>query len=221
MHDHLVAVTSELVLAQNDSVANWVGAIGQWAGVFATVAVAVVIYRWQRQHDEVERRDREKTQAALVTMEVDYSCHDERTMHVVITNHSDQQVRWPRIERISNAQPEVRWAERARLVDEEGLQYCVRPEDVLLPGKSEYVPYQHFSDGQPVDLGVEFFASGDERLIKRDVQVSDVTITFDMFGIRWWRTGNGDPVRVEPGETRPAGFAVARLLRRVARRDRR
>lgn len=181
-----------VVLAQADSIATWLGVAGQWAGVFATVWVAVVIYGWQRRRDESERHDREKSQAALVTIDVDYSTRDG-TRRVVITNHSEQQVRWPKIELISNAQPEVRWAERTQLFDEDGDQYCLRPNEKLLPHESEHVPFQHFDGDLPVKYG--FFA--EEEPIKRWVQVGDVTITFDMFGVRWWRVGNGDPVRVE------------------------
>lgn len=193
-------MTSTAVLAQADSVATWISAIGGLVGTIATITVAVIAYRWDRQRDmadrrdrETERRNREAEQARLVAITVDYSSYGSSGMSVTITNHSEQQVRWPRIESISDAQPPVRWGDRVRLFDEDGEEYGFQPAEVLLPHTSTYVPYEHFdADGRPINLVNAFFTDA----IKRYVRVNDVTITFDMFGARWWRTGNGEPVQV-------------------------
>ena len=186
------------MLAQAGAVATWLGMAGQWVGSIATASVAVLVYRWKRQDAEAEQRDKEKAQAALVMIDVDYNSTGDG-VRLVITNHSKQQVRWPKIETISNAQPKVRWADGVQLFDDDGEQYWLRPKEVLLPGESDQVPFQHFdAKGQPIGLLAVFRAQDQGPLIKRGVQVSDVTISFDMFGARWWRVGNGDPVQIEP-----------------------
>lgn len=79
------------------------------------------------------------------------------------------------------------------LVDDEGEEYVLRPDEVLHPHSSTRIPYQHFDiDGQSINLVEAFFTDA----IKKHVRVNDVTITFDMSGVQWRRTGNGESVRV-------------------------
>ncbi len=223
-------MTSTAVLAQADSVANWLSVAGQWASALATVFVAFKVDQWQRRRDTEERRDRETAQARLVTITVDYSSYGSNAMSVAINNHSEQQVRWPEIESISNARPRVRWGPQVYLVDEvDGEEYVLRPDEVLLPHTSTRVPYQHVDDADRPINRVDAFL---EDTIKRDVRVDDVTITFDMSGAQWRRTGNRDPIRVaqhaptqrerlHPLRAQVGPFVadwVSRIRRRVLRR---
>jgi hypothetical protein len=73
-------VTSAVALAQTDSqadsLATWLGVIGQWVGAMGTLAaVGVALWLAQRGHrrEVAEQRDREATQARLVIITVDYS----------------------------------------------------------------------------------------------------------------------------------------------------
>lgn len=177
--------------------ATWFGVAGQWASALATAFIAVKVDQWQRCRATEEQREREVEQARLVVITMNYSSDGSSAMSVEITNRSEQEVRWLKIETISNTQPEVRWGERTHLVDENGEQVCLQPDGVLLPRRSTRVPHQHFdADGRVINLADAFFERDDP--IKIWVQVDDVTISFYMFGVRWWRIGNRDPVRVDP-----------------------
>lgn len=195
---------------------------GQWVGALGTI-VAVGVALWLAQRDrrrnEAERRDREASQARLVTIAVDYSDyahpHDyEYAMaRVVITNHGEQRVLRPEAEQISGARPQVHWGRQVPGGDEEPLY---SPPEVLLPLASHFVPFEHIdADGRLVDpteatdkyKSVEKLNAADNLhistkitavgKIKKWVDVNDVTITFtDMSGLRWRRTGNREPIRV-------------------------
>lgn len=169
---------------------SWLNAISAVAAVFITLGLA----RWTHRWDTEERRDRETAQARLVIITVDHSSYGSNAMSVSINNHSEQQVRWPEIESISNARPRVRWGPQVCLVNEvDGEEYVLRPDEVLLPHTSTRVPYQHVDDtGRPINRFDYYFKDA----IERDVCVDDVTITFDMSGAQWRRTGNRDPIRV-------------------------
>lgn len=178
-------MTSTAVLAQADSVATWIGAIGGLVGAIGTVA-AVVVALWLAQRD---RRDRQAAQARLVTITVSYPEYDDRKEYVVpwveITNHSDQPVHRPRIKKIE-AQPPVRWGRKQTIYDEYSL-----PEE--LPASANHrVPFEHFTtDGIPIDTTV---APG---RIEKWVDIDGVTFTFiDAAGLQWLRTGNRKPIRV-------------------------
>lgn len=190
-------MTSVTVLA--GSLTTWLGVVGQWAGVFATTSVTYIIYRWQRQHDETERRDREKTQAALVVIELecfiknngDYVIEENGTMWLVITNRSEQQVRWLKVETIITPYSYVHFGQ---IIDGEWEEDSAQLP-VLPPHESARMPFRNFRGGGPVDFSpLLFMADGFNRYIP---SLNDVVISFNMFGARWWRVGNGDPVRVE------------------------
>ncbi|MGH4011626.1 MAG: hypothetical protein ACRDTH_26255 [Pseudonocardiaceae bacterium] len=74
---------STVVLAQADSqvdsVATWLGVVGQLVGAIGTIA-AVCVALWlaqrERRRSEVERRDREAAQARLIIIDVDYSDYE-------------------------------------------------------------------------------------------------------------------------------------------------
>lgn len=192
------AMTQATVLAQTESVADWVKAIGQAVGSIGTITVAIVALRW----DHRERRDRKTAQATFVTIEVDCVApwYKNDAMSVTITNHSEQAVLQPKIESMGAARPPVQWGwDQVRLVDDDGEEYGLRRDDMLLPRMSTRVPFQHFdADGRPISLLDIFWPDP----IEKCVQVSDVKITFGMSGV-WWRlTGNGEPVRVaQPAPT--------------------
>jgi hypothetical protein len=76
-------MTSTVVLAQADSMANWLGVAGQWAGALPTVFVAFKVDQWQRQRNTADRRDRERSQVTLVTIVMDYSYYDSGTWGVL------------------------------------------------------------------------------------------------------------------------------------------
>ncbi|MGH3778872.1 MAG: hypothetical protein ACRDRR_24585 [Pseudonocardiaceae bacterium] len=178
------------VLAQADSVATWLGVAGQWAGAIGTVAAVVValrLARWERRRDTAERRDREAAQARLVTIVVTYPEYDDRREHnvpwVEITNHSQQPVHRPSIESIVGARPSVRWGRGQT----DYIEYSLR--EVVPASENDRVPFAHFNaDGEPIDTTVT------PGKIEKWVDVDNVTITFmDAAGLRWRRTGNGEP----------------------------
>lgn len=177
-------MTSTAVLAQTDSVANWVAAVGQVlgaVGTFAAVVVALRLARWERRRDTAERRDREAAQARLVTITVDYRDFNRAIPGVVITNHSEQPVHRPEVHSMGDPRPPVRWGPRMELKG-----YPHRPTEVLSPHGSRYENFHHI-DGAGVFT----------RDVVQRVRADDVTITFvDAAGLRWRRTGNGEPVRV-------------------------
>lgn len=206
-----VTMTSTVVLAQAESVANWLGVAGQWVGAGATVFVAYIVDRWQRQRNNAERHDRERSQAKLVTIAMDYSVYGSGTWGVLIINQSEQQVRWPRIESIGGDRPKPRVGPQVYLVDEDGEEIGWSPDEVLDPRRSTRVPFEPLdADGQPIDIPAAFMANTLDRYVPR---VDDVTITFYMFDVQWWRVGNRDPVRVEPA---PAGLTQTKCPRRSA-----
>lgn len=115
---------------------------------------------------------------------------------VLIINQSEQRVRRPRIETIGGARPTPRVGEQVYIVNEDGEEIGWSPEQVLDPGKSIRVPYQPLNaDGQPLNIPAAFMADTLDKYVPR---VEDVTISFYMFDVRWWRVGNRDSVRVEP-----------------------
>jgi hypothetical protein len=82
------------------------------------------------------------------------------------------------------------------LVDEDDEEIGRWSPDVLDPRGSIRVPYQPLNaHGQPLDIPAAFMANTLDKYVPR---VEDVTISFYMFDVRWWRVGNRDPVRVEP-----------------------
>ncbi|MDQ2883997.1 MAG: hypothetical protein M3Y48_23310 [Actinomycetota bacterium] len=193
-------MTSTAVLAQADSVTNWLGVAGQWASACATVFVALKVDQWQRRRGTEERRAREMEQARLVVITVDYTSHSNgENGWVEIANYSELQLERLKIESISDALPPVRWADRVLFVDEDGDEYYIKPDDSLLPRtRPVRVPYQHIdADGRPISMLDDFF----NDKIKRVVFVDDVTITFDMSGVQWRRTGKREPVRA--GQSAP------------------
>lgn len=139
-----------------------------------------------------------------MTIEVDCS-----QQVVTITNRSEQQVRRPHIESISGPRPPVRWGDRVHELNEDGEEYEVGDRDGDSDDGEEYVQvlqphmstggvqYQYFdAQGQTVSTSTFFN--------ERNVRVDDVTITFDISGVRWRRTGNREPVRVaQPAPTQP------------------
>jgi hypothetical protein len=148
-------MTSTTVLA--DSLTTWLGVAGQWAGVFATMLVAYIIHRWQHQRDVAERRNRETTQAALVIIELEclierngkYMIKEDGVMWVVITNHSEQQVRWLKVEKINARYGSVHFGQP---VDGEWEEDSAQLA-VLLPHKPARIPFRYFHvDGNPVNF---------------------------------------------------------------------
>ncbi|MGH7489780.1 MAG: hypothetical protein ACREMY_29875, partial [bacterium] len=73
---------------------------------------------------------------------------------------------------------------------------CYLTPLVLLAHAPHYVPFEYLdARGQPINPDNNIFA--ETSPIKKWVGVDDVTITFtDLSGVRWERTGNGEPVRV-------------------------
>jgi hypothetical protein len=222
------AMTSTVVLQQSELIANWVSAIGQWVGAIATIAVAVVAYRWDHrrhlaeQHErETERRQLAMTLAKQITIAVDYSDYahpydSEYAMaRVVISNLGEQRVFRPEVKQI---RAQVRWGKD---VSAEGGEPFYSSPEVLLPLTSHIVPFEHVTDDgrivDPADAANVYRAvqktdnAGKLHIVteiavpgkvKKWVDVDDVTITFiDTSDVRWWRTGNRDPVRAEPGPT--------------------
>ncbi|MGH3522155.1 MAG: hypothetical protein ACRDU4_04835 [Mycobacterium sp.] len=162
-------------------------------------------YQAERDDRDAERRKRDTEQAKLVTITMDYTTNGTGTMGLVITNDSEQHVGWPRVESIGAmhvARP-PRWGEQLPLVDEDGEEYRIESYPVLRKHNSIRVPFQYFgADDQPVSLVATFMANTIDRYILR---ADDVTITFDMFGVRWRRVGNIDPVPCGPASTNAAG----------------
>ncbi|MGH3934247.1 MAG: hypothetical protein ACRDS1_04600 [Pseudonocardiaceae bacterium] len=152
----------------------------------------------RRQHEMYQTE-----QAKLVTVTVDHSRNSTGTMGLVITNGSEHHVGWPRVEAIGTARP-PRWGEQVPLVDDDGDEYEIEPRAVLQKHKPYRVPFLHFNaDNQPVNLAGVFMAGEMDRYIPR---ADDVTITFDMFGVRWRRVGNVDPVPCGPASSNAAGL---------------
>jgi hypothetical protein len=92
---------------------------------------------------------------------------------------------------MGDARPPVRWGPD---VDMSGTIYAEYSQpDVFPPKTSHVVPFEHVgADGHYINP----VASG--TIVKR-VNTDDVVITFtDTSGLRWRRTGNGEPVRVIP-----------------------
>jgi hypothetical protein len=147
----------------------------------------VEIMRRQHEANEAERRNRENAQATLVTIEVGYS-----PPVVTITNDSEQQVRRLRIKSIINAP--VRWGIWVHELDmdgeecEVGYKYGGSEEYVLQPHTRTSIPYQYFDEAGGRTVPDNVF---NERIL-----VDYVTITFDMSGVRWRLTGDGEPIRV-------------------------
>lgn len=145
---------------------------------------------------EIMRHQHETYQtelAALVTIEVDYSTgvygdnNDLRS--VTITNHSNQPMNDFQIKSMGDVRPPAHWGwDQLRLVDEDGGEYVLQTDKMLLPHKSTRVPYQQGRLDPHID---NFFNDKVEY-----VKVDDVTITFSMSGVCWQRTGNKQPVRV-------------------------
>jgi hypothetical protein len=142
----------------------------------------------RRQHEEYQAE-----QAAFVTIEVGYSTSvygdNSDLRSVTITNHSNQPVHRPQIESMGDVRPPARWGwDQLCLVDEEGDEYVLGTDGMLLPHAFTRVPYQQ---GR-LDPHIDNFFNDKVKY----VQVDDVTITFGMSGARWQRTGNRQPVRV-------------------------
>lgn len=159
-------------------------------------------YQAERDDRDAERRKRETEQAKLVTITVDYSTNGTGTMGLVITNDSEQHVGWPRVEsiRAMHAARPPRCGEQLPIVDEDGEEYWIRHDPVLRKHNSIRVPFQYFGAGdQPVNLVAAFMANTIDRYIPR---ADDVTI---MFGVRWRRVGNIDPVPCGPANSNAAG----------------
>jgi hypothetical protein len=140
----------------------------------------------RRQHETDQAE-----QAALVTIEVDYSTgvygDNNNLSSVTITNHSSQPVNDLQIESMGDVRPPARWGwDQLRLVDEDGGEYVLQTDEMLLPHTSTRVPYQQ---------GTSHIANFFNDNVKY-VKVDDVTITFSMSGAWWRRTGNKQPVRV-------------------------
>jgi hypothetical protein len=147
-------------------------------------------YQAERDERDAERRDREKEQAALVTIEV-----SDSPSVVTITNHSEQQVRQLYIESINGPQPEVRWGGQVLLESDMNGEVCAvsdwygySEKRVLRPHTSTNVEYQYFDAHNYQTVSPNFFTES--------VRVDHVTIMFDMSGVRWRLTGNEEPVRV-------------------------
>ncbi|MDQ2880475.1 MAG: hypothetical protein M3Y48_04225 [Actinomycetota bacterium] len=153
-------------------------------------------YLAERDEREAGRRDQEAAQARLVIIEV-------VNRSVDITNHSEQPVRRPRIESIGGQLMEDDpWggllpSARMELIGG-ARQQCVRWEDnpsreagkyaeVLPPHQTHRVFLSYWqADGRDIDHP------------PYEVDLEDVTITFtDTCGLRWRRTGNGEPVRID------------------------
>ncbi len=186
-------MASTVVLVLADSAANWsaIGAIGQCVAAIGALAVAVVALRW----DHRQRRDRERAQAALVTIEMGGSSahygNNNDVWAVRITNHSNQPVDRPQIESMGEVPVHWGWGPVC-LADEEGGEYVLQTDEMLLPSRSTDVPYQYLdADGRPVGQGDDRFFDDNSKWVR----VDDVTITFRMSGARWRRTGNREPVR--------------------------
>lgn len=207
---------STALLAESESAASWVSAIGQWVGAVGAITVAVVALRWERQM----RRDQEKAQAALVIIEVGHSTgvyrgnNDLRS--VTITNHSNRPVQRPQIESMGDVRPPARWGwGQLHLTDQDGKKYVLGTDELILPHASARVPYQQDSLDPRMD---NFFNDNAEY-----VRVNDVTITFGMSGVRWRRTGHGEPVQIgqqastQPLRAKAAPF-VANWISRIRRR---
>jgi hypothetical protein len=209
-------VTSVVVLADADSVANWVSAIS----TFAAAIVALGIALWEVRRAAAERRDREAAQARLITVAVDYSDYDHPNDHeyamarVVITNYSEKPVLRPDVESMCGAEPDVQWGRDVTAEDEDGKP-SHPPAEVLMPDDHYIVPFEHLSDGQiidPAEAVDEYTAiegsDAEDKLriiptiakagkVKKRIEPTGVTITFtDVSGLRWRRTGNSEPVRV-------------------------
>lgn len=216
-------MASTVVLILADSAANWsaIGAIGQCVAAIGALAVAVVALRW----DHRQRRDREKAQAALVTIKVG-GCYSTGVygvtsfMSVTITNHSDQFVYLPRIKSMGDVRPPARWGwDQLSMVNEERDEHGLGTAGALLPGEYTRVPYQQ----DDLDPQIDNFFNDKMQY----VEVDDVTITFGMSGAWWQRTGHSEPVRIaQPDPTQPlraqAGpFAsdwISRIRRHVRHR---
>jgi hypothetical protein len=185
-------MASTVVLA--DSAANWsaIGAIGQCVAAICARAVAVVALRWDHQ----QRCDREKAQAALVIIKVEYSTgvygDNNDLMAVTITNHSDQAVHRPLIQSMGDVRPPARWGwDQLCLVDEDGDEYVLGTDEVLLPHTSTRVPHQQGRLGPHMD---NFF--NDRRILAAH---------------RKHRTGSGPPADSNPGITSTGGAVRFRL----------
>jgi hypothetical protein len=132
---------------------------------------------------------------------------------VVITNHSEQRVLRPEVEQMRGARPPVQWGRKVYTGDGEPFY---SPPEVLLPLKWHSVPFEHVAtDGRivdPADASDVYMAvqeidnAGNIHVtpkivtpgkVEKWIDVEDVTITFtDMSGLRWRRTGSGEPVRI-------------------------
>lgn len=190
------SMTSTAVLTQADSLATWLGVAGQWVGAlgtFAAVLVALRLARWERRRDTAEQRDREAAQARLVTTKVGYPSEtaaypddlDIELPMVQIINYSELPVYRPRIESMGDAPPPVRWG----INPNTGEDYSI---DVLPPNQRRSVPFEHVDPHSQ-----SAYTTVTAGKIKKRVDADDVTITFiDTYGLRWRRTGNGEPIRV-------------------------
>jgi hypothetical protein len=177
-------VVSTVALAQTDSVANWVAAIGQCLGAVGTLAavgVALWLARWERRRDTAERRDEEKAQARLVVSRLLF----DATNRVAVLNNSSAQVLDVDVVYSADDRPD-------------GLVGELRPMqplpiDVLKPGESETLSVMYLSaDRDAVVATDECYRSQGDK----------VTITFT--------DSNGR--RVVQSQQQLAGACLGRLV---------
>lgn len=172
---------------------NWVGAVGQLVGAFATLAavcVALWLPRWERKRDAAERlrqqRERQLESARLVTIAVPknllYRC-------IEIFNGSDLSVHQPRVDSVSDPRVHCEPTPQ-RPNSDRGGRLSFHPE-TLPPRETHDVLYDYCNpDGSEITGSIE-----------NSITADDVTITFMDTSRQWWRrTGHGEPERItEPG----------------------
>ena len=163
--------------------ASWVSAISTSAATIAALGLAV----WEIRRAAAERRDREAAQARRVTITV-----PRRSRSVDITNYSDQPVHQPQIVSMGDPPPRVRLGGFERASDKSSSTAAssstTEYAEVLPPGKTHRVLFDYLdADGQPTDGSA----------VAKHVDAENVTIAFtDTSGLRWRRTGSGEPIRL-------------------------
>lgn len=176
--------------SQGNSVATWLGVLGQCVGAIATFAAVIValwLPRWERRKAAADRRNQQREQqlhnARLVTVSVP---RDQPAAEcIAIFNGSDQPVFQPRVDSVRD--PDVYWDQDPQWSTFDAPWEPTFFPEVLPPKATHYLMYGYFN---PDDSEV----TGE---IEKRIRAEDVTITFmDTSRQQWRRTGSGEPVRV-------------------------
>lgn len=158
--------------------ASWVGAASTSLATIVALGLAV----WEIRRSAKERRDREVAQARLVAVTVPI---DADFYIVAITNFSESPVHRPLVESMGDSRPPARLEppERPMITSRLGSNdHAV----VLPPGETYRARFDYY-----ITDGIRL-----QDKPKKPVKAEEVTITFtDTSGLRWRRTGSGEPIR--------------------------